>query len=123
MEGVESLYNKIGGPRNWQPRWVINVLNEMQSSITRVFEGFDGNWVRICIKLGLKGKRQMLITMDTHKVNCMHHFYLYDVSVKLSIFDNVRSVCHAGHCNYKGACDGLLSFESRGGMGMAIDKG
>ena len=45
MEGVESLYNKIGGPRNWQPRWVINVLNEMQSSITSVDEGFDGNWV------------------------------------------------------------------------------
>jgi hypothetical protein len=26
MEGAESLYNKIGGTRNWRPRWVINVL-------------------------------------------------------------------------------------------------
>jgi hypothetical protein len=114
MEGAELLYDKIAGSRSWQPRWVINVLNELQSSITSVGKGFNGNWVSVFIRLGAKGKRQMFITTETHKVKCMHRFYLYNVSVELTIFNNVRSVCHVGHRKCKGACDGSLPFESRG---------
>ncbi len=84
----------------------------MQSSITSVGKGFDGNWVSIFIRLGPKGKRHMLITTETRKVRRMHRFYLYYVPVKITIFDNVCSVCCAGHCKYEGACDGLLPFES-----------
>ena len=29
IDGAESLYDDIYGPRNWQPRCDINVLNEM----------------------------------------------------------------------------------------------
>ena len=112
IEGVGLLYNKIGRSGSWQPRWVINVLNEMQSSITSVDEGFNGNWMSVLIRLGPKGRRQMRISMETRKVKCMHRFHLYDVSIELTIFDNVRLVHHAGHHKYKGACDGSLPFKS-----------
>ena len=68
-EGAESLYNKIGGPRSFQPRWVIDILNDVQSKIISVNVGFDGNWLSVFIRLGPKG---MLISTETRKVKCMH---------------------------------------------------
>ena len=61
MDGVESLYNKIGGPTNWRGRGVINILSNMQLSIRSLDKRLDGNWVSVFVRLGLKGKKQMLL--------------------------------------------------------------
>ncbi len=66
--GVELLYNKIDGSRSWQPRWVINILNDMQANIVSVNKWFEGNWLSVFIRLGPKSKRHMLITTETCKV-------------------------------------------------------
>ena len=29
-EGTESLYNEIDGPMSFEPRWVVDILNDMQ---------------------------------------------------------------------------------------------
>jgi hypothetical protein len=71
-EGAESLYNEIDGPRSFQPRWVIDILNDMQSKNISVNVGFDGNWLSVFIRLGPKGRRQMLISTETRKVKCIH---------------------------------------------------
>jgi hypothetical protein len=71
MDWVESLYNKIEGSRSWQPRWVIDILNDMQLNITSVNKGFYGNWLSVFIRPGPKSKRQMLITTETCKVRCV----------------------------------------------------
>jgi hypothetical protein len=42
-EGAESLFCKINGPRSFQPMWVVDVLNSMQTKITSVNVGLDGN--------------------------------------------------------------------------------
>jgi hypothetical protein len=39
MEGAELLYNKIDGPGSFQPMWVIDILNDMQSKIISVNVG------------------------------------------------------------------------------------
>ena len=72
-EGDESLYNKINGLRSFQPQWVIDILNDMQSKIISVNVGFDGNWLSFFIRLGPKGRRWMLISTETRKVKGMHH--------------------------------------------------
>ena len=54
--------------------WVLNIMNDMQSNITNVKEEFEGNWLSIFIRLGPKGKRQMLITTETRRVRFMHRF-------------------------------------------------
>ena len=41
-EGAESLFDKIDGPRSFQPTWVVGVLTCMRTIITSVNEGFDG---------------------------------------------------------------------------------
>ena len=69
MDGVESLYNKIGRPRNWRGRGVIDVLSKMQSSILSLDNRFDGNWVSVFVRLELKGKKQMLVNTETRKVS------------------------------------------------------
>jgi hypothetical protein len=52
-EGAELLlYNEIDGPRSFQPRWVVDILTGMQSKIISVNVGFDGNWLRVFIRLG-----------------------------------------------------------------------
>ena len=71
-EGAELLYNKIDRPRSFQPRWVVNILNDMQSTIISVNIGFDGNWLSVFIRLRPKGRRWVLIFTETHKVKCMH---------------------------------------------------
>jgi hypothetical protein len=43
MEGAESLFNKINGPRSFQPMWVVDVLTGMKTKITSVNVRFDGN--------------------------------------------------------------------------------
>jgi hypothetical protein len=67
-EGAELLFDKIDGPRSFQPTWVVNVLVGMKTTITSVNEGFDGNWLSIIIRFGPKGRKQMLISSETRKV-------------------------------------------------------
>ena len=71
-EGAESLFNKINGPRSFQPMWVVNILTRMQMEITSVNVGFDGNWLSIFIRLGPKGRKHMLISTETRKVKWRH---------------------------------------------------
>ncbi len=54
-EGAELLYNKIDGPRSFEPRWVVDILNDMQSKILSVNVGFDGNWLNVFIRLWAEG--------------------------------------------------------------------
>ena len=70
-EGAESLYNQINGSRSFQPRWVVDILSDMQSKIISVNIGFDGNWLSVFIRLGPKGRRR-LISTKTCKVKFMH---------------------------------------------------
>jgi hypothetical protein len=72
-EGAESLFNKIDRPRSFQPMWVVDVLTGMQTKITSVNVGSDGNWLSIFIRFGPKGRKHMLISTKTRKVRCMHH--------------------------------------------------
>jgi hypothetical protein len=67
-EGAESLFNKIDGPRKFQPVWVVDVLAGMKTNITSVNKGFDGNWLSIFIRCGPKGRNHMLISLETQKV-------------------------------------------------------
>ena len=65
MEGAESLFNEIDGPRSFQPMWVVDVLTGMQTNITSVNVEFDGNGLSIFIRLGPKGRKHMLISLET----------------------------------------------------------
>jgi hypothetical protein len=67
-EGAESLFDEINGPRSFQPMWVVDILTGMQTKITSVNVGFDGNWLSIFIRLGPKGRKHMLISTETRKV-------------------------------------------------------
>ncbi len=58
MEGAESLFNEINGPRSFQPMWVVDILTGMQTKIT----------ISIFIRLGPKGRKYMLISTETRKV-------------------------------------------------------
>ena len=61
MEGAETLFNEIDGPRNFQPMWVVDVMTGMQTKIISVNVGFDGNWLSVFTRLGSKGRKHMLI--------------------------------------------------------------
>jgi hypothetical protein len=74
-EGAELLFNKINGPRSFQPMWVVDVLAGMKTNITSVNEGFDGNWLSIFIRLGLKGRKHMLISLETRKVKWTYRYW------------------------------------------------
>ena len=71
-EGAESLFDEINGPRSFQPMWVVDILTGMQTKITSVNVGFDGNWLSIFIRLGLKVRKHMLISTETRKVKWRH---------------------------------------------------
>jgi hypothetical protein len=73
-EGAELLFDKIGRPRSFQPTWVVNILVGMKTNITSVNEGFDGNWLSIIIRFGLKGRKHMLISSETRKVKWTYHY-------------------------------------------------
>ncbi len=73
-EGAESLFDKINGPRSFQPTWVIDDLTGMRTIITSVNQGFDGNWLSIFIRFGPKGRKQMLISTETWKVKWTYHY-------------------------------------------------
>jgi hypothetical protein len=72
-KGAELLFNEIDGPRSFQPMWVVDVLAGMKTNITSVKEGFDGNWLGIFIRFGLKGRNHMLISLETRKVKWTYH--------------------------------------------------
>ncbi len=72
-EGAESLFNKIDGPRSFQPMWVVDVLTGMQTKITSVNIGFARNWLSVFIRLGPKGRKHMLISTETRKVKWRRH--------------------------------------------------
>jgi hypothetical protein len=74
---AEALYNKIGRPTNWRGRGVINILSNMQSSIRSLDIRLDGNWVSVFVRLGPKGKTQMLLNMETRNVSLCIVFNLY----------------------------------------------
>jgi hypothetical protein len=67
-EGAKSLFDKIDGPRSFQPMWVVDILTGMQTKITSVNVGFDGHWLSIFIRLEPKGRKHMLISTKTCKV-------------------------------------------------------
>ena len=71
-EGAELLFNKIDGPRSFQPMWVVDVLTGMKTKITSVNVGFDGNWLSIFIRFGPKGRKHMLVSLETWKVKLKH---------------------------------------------------
>ena len=75
-EGAESLFSEIDGPRSFQPMWVVDVLTGMQTKITSVIVGFDGNWLSVFIRLGPKGRKHMLISTETCKVKWRHCSFL-----------------------------------------------
>ncbi len=75
-EGAELLFNEIDGPRSFQPMWVVDILAGMKTNITSVNRGFDGNWLSIFIKFGPKGRRHMLISLETRKVKWTYHYWL-----------------------------------------------
>ncbi len=107
-KGAESLFNEINGPRSFQHMWVVNILTGMQTKITSVNVGFDRNWLSIFIRLGPKGRKHMLISMETRKVKWKHRSSLSRYIKRLTIRNNLCSDRHAGHREYEGACDGLL---------------
>ncbi len=76
-DGVEALYNKIGGPSKWCGRGVNNILNNILSSICSFDERLDGNWVSVFVRLGPKGKKQMLLNTETRYVSICIVFDLY----------------------------------------------
>ena len=80
-EGAESLFNEIGGPRSFQPTWVVNVLTGMRTIITSVNERFDGNWLSIFIRFGLKGRKHMLVSSETRKVNWTYRYCSSRISI------------------------------------------
>ena len=67
-EGAESLFDEIDGPRSFQPTWVVDVLVGMKTTITSVNKGFEGNWLSIIIRFDPKGRKHMLISLETRKV-------------------------------------------------------
>jgi hypothetical protein len=73
-EGAELLFNEINRPRSFQPMWVVDVLTGMKTNITSVNEGFDGNWLRIFIRFRPKGRKHMLISLDTRKVKWTYRY-------------------------------------------------
>ena len=54
--------------------WVVDVLTIMKTNITSVNGGFDGNWLSIFIRFGLKGRTHMLISLETRKVKWTYHY-------------------------------------------------
>ena len=107
-EGAELFFNKIDGPRSFQPMWVVGVLTGMQTNITSVNVGFDRNWLSVFIRFGPKGRKHMLISLETCKVKWKHCSCLSQYVNRLTIHNNLCSVRHAGHREDEGACDGSL---------------
>ena len=54
--------------------WVVNVLTGMQTNITSVNIGFDGNWLSVFIRFEPKGRKHMLISLETWKVKWTYHY-------------------------------------------------
>jgi hypothetical protein len=75
-EGAESLFNKINGPRSFQPMWVVDILTGMQTKIATVNVRFDGNWLSVFVRLGPKGRKHTLISTETCKVKWGRRSYL-----------------------------------------------
>jgi hypothetical protein len=75
-DGAELLFNEIDGPRSFQPMWVVNVLAGMKTNITSVNEGFDRNWLSIFVRFGPKGRKHMLISLETRKVKWKYRYCL-----------------------------------------------
>ncbi len=75
-EGAELLFDEIDGPRSFQPTWIVDVLVGMKTNITSVNEGFDGNWLSIIIRFAPKGRKHMLISVETRKVKWTYHYCL-----------------------------------------------
>ncbi len=71
-EEAKSLFDEIGRPRSFQPMWVVDVLTGMQTNITSVNIGFDGNWLSVFIRFEPKGRKHMLISSETRKVKWKH---------------------------------------------------
>jgi hypothetical protein len=59
----------------WQG--VNNILNNLLSSIRSLDKRLDGNWVSIFVRLGPRGKKQMLLNMETRYASTCIVFDLY----------------------------------------------
>ena len=112
MNGVESLYNEIRGPSKWCGRGVNNILNNIISSSCSLDERLDGNWVSVFVRLGPKGKKQMLLNTETRYVSICIVSIRTDVSVELTSINDILSVCNAAPCEYEGACNRALPIGS-----------
>ena len=90
-EVAEALYKytQIGGPLNWHGRGVNNILNSIQSTICSLDKRLHGSWVSVFVRLGPKGKKQMLLNTETRNVSICIVLIRTDVSVKLTIFDDI----------------------------------
>jgi hypothetical protein len=56
MEGAESLFDEIDGPRSFQPTWVVDALVGARTIVTFANKGFDGNWLSIIIRFGRRAE-------------------------------------------------------------------
>ena len=54
-EGTELLFNKIHGPRSFQPMWVVDILTGMQTKIASVNVRFDRNWLSVFCQAWAEG--------------------------------------------------------------------
>ena len=59
----------------WQG--VNNILNNLLSSICSLDKRLDGNWVTIFVRLGPRGKKQMLLNTETRYASTCIVFDLY----------------------------------------------
>ena len=83
----------------WQG--VINILNNLLASIRSLGKRLEGNWVSAFIRLGPKGEKRMLLNMETRKASVCIVFNSYNVSVELTIFNDISQVIMQALVNTK----------------------
>ena len=91
---TNALYYAIQGPSKW-------CLNNLLVSIGSLDDRLEGNWVSAFIRLGPKGEKWMLLNRETRKASVCIVFNSYDVSVKLTIFDDIFQVIMQALVNTK----------------------
>jgi hypothetical protein len=92
----------------------------MQSSIRSLDKRLDGNWVSIFVRLGLRGRNQMPLNTETRNVSICIVSIRTDVSVELTIFDDIPQFAMQALVNTKE--HGMERYPSDpAGRGMAIN--
>jgi hypothetical protein len=94
MDVANALYYAIQGPSK-------RCLNNLLVSIGSLDDRLEGNWMSAFIRLGPKGEKWMLLNRETCMASVCIVFNLYDVSVKLTIFDDIFQVIMQALVNTK----------------------